>query len=77
MMFAMHVNHQILNNISLLLNTPISLSMLYYGFLCTGMGMGMGMGMSMGIGMRACDVLGDEDITHKIGDVVLFEGGDA
>lgn len=41
------------------------------------MGMGMGMGMSMGIGMRACDVLGDEDITHKIGDVVLFEGGDA
>ena len=77
MMFAMHVNHQILYNISLLLNTTIILSMLYYGFLCTGMCMGMGMGMSMGIGMRACDVLGDEDIAHKIGYVVLFEGGDA
>lgn len=75
MMFSMHVNHQILNNISLLFNTHISLSMLYYGFLCTGTGMGMG--MSMGIGMRACDVLGDEDIAHEIGDVVLFEGGDA
>lgn len=71
MMFAMHVNHQILYNISLLLNTTIILSMLYYRFLAVGMGMGMG------IGMRACDVLGDEDIAHEIGDVVLFDGGDA